>query len=69
MSLDKRIRDSIRDAAIARGQSEVLVDRLTAWIEGLASGNESLDDRDSVQRHLDLLYAAVHVEGDKEDGA
>ena len=67
MTLDARISEAIREAAFELHQDEALATKLTAWIDALASGNEGLADRDSVSRHLELLYSAVNLEiGDEE---
>ena len=41
------------------GAAAGLADKLIAWVDSLASGNDVLSDRDSVHRHLELLYDAT----------
>lgn len=62
MSLDVRIKEAISEAVYELRQDEGLSNKMIAWIEALVSGNESLEDRDSVYRHLELLYDATTVE-------
>ena len=59
MTLDPRIRDAIVEASDEQGQGPGLADKLVAWVDALAKGNEVLSDRDSVHRHLELLYDAT----------
>jgi hypothetical protein len=56
MPLDPRIRVAIREAVSDAGQPPELATKLSAWLESLASGNTSLEDRDDTARHLELLY-------------
>lgn len=66
MTLDPRIKDAITEAARDLNQKKELTDKLIAWFEALADGNESLDDRDSVYRRLELLYDSTIVGADGE---
>jgi hypothetical protein len=66
MGMDRRIKEAIKEAVKEYNQDNGLANKLIAWFNGLASGNESLEDRDSVARHLDLLYEATEIE-DKND--
>lgn len=66
MSIDSRIKNAIQDAVREAQQNPSLADKLIAWFEGLATENESLGDRDSVSRHLEMLYEATEVEIDDE---
>ena len=60
MALDPRIRAAVIEATSEAGQPSALADKLIAWLDSLSSGNESLTDRDSVYRHLELLYDSTH---------
>jgi hypothetical protein len=66
MTLDPRIKDAITEAARDLNQKKELTDKLIAWFEALADGNDSLDDRDSVYRRLGLLYDSTIVGADGE---
>ena len=66
MSIDARIRNAIVDAVREAHQNVSLADKLTAWFEALATENESLDDKESVSRHLEILYQATEVDVDNE---
>lgn len=68
MSVDERIADAVRQAVERAGQPVAVADRLLAWFEGLATGNESLEDPDSVKRHVEVLFDAVWVADDEGDG-
>lgn len=67
MTIDARIRDAIIEAATEHGQGAALSDKLIAWFNDLAGGNASVDDRDSVHRHLELLYEATVTSIDEID--
>lgn len=61
MSLDPRIKSAVQEAVQELGQPSTVADRLVAWLESIADGNEQLSDRDSVHRRLELLYDSVVV--------
>jgi hypothetical protein len=66
MSLDPKIEEAIQKAAIDAGQDPAVANRLIAWMTGISNGNETLEDKDSVNRHLSILFDAVVVEDDDE---
>jgi hypothetical protein len=66
MTLDPRVREAIVNAVAAEGQSTALADRLLAWFEALSSNDTSLEDRDAVTRHVELLYEATTTTGDAD---
>lgn len=59
MTLDPKIREAVESAAATEGQTPAFAKKIVAWLEELTSGNDRLDDNDSVRRHLDLIYEAV----------
>jgi hypothetical protein len=70
MSVDPRIREALTKAVSEAGQPKVLATRLLAWFDALSTGNASIQDRESVAKHLELLYEAADAgelsdEGDK----
>ena len=68
MPIDPRMRDAILEAVRAAGQPRGLADKLIAWFEALSSGNETLENRDSVTRHVQLLYSlTVQGQPDHDD--
>lgn len=71
MTIDSRIRDAIIEASSKHRQGANLSDKLIAWFDSLAAGNASLEDRDSVHRHLELLFEATvtNVVEDSANGA
>ena len=64
MAVDPKIADAIQQVVQDAGQSEALARRLIAWFSAIASGNEDINDRQSANRHLELLYGEVHLPGD-----
>lgn len=65
MSTDAKIQKAIREAVADFGQNEGLADKLIAWFEAVANGNENLANKDSVSRRLDLLYKNCLIDGEK----
>ncbi len=65
MSTDAKIQEAIREAVTESGQSKGLADKLIAFFEAVANGNENLANRDFVSRHLDLLYENCSIDGEK----
>ena len=59
--LDPIISDSIAESASRLGQPAGLADKLARWMDDLVRDAETLDDRDAVDRRLDLLFAAATV--------
>jgi len=68
MSVDPRISQAVRHAVDEARQRTAVADRLLAWFEGLSTGNETLEDPDSVKRHVELLFDAVLTPEDIVDG-
>ena len=56
MNIDPKIKDSIEEAVQNFAQDNALSTKLLAWFEALANGNEELQDKESVLRHIELLY-------------
>ncbi len=65
MNTNAKIQEAIKEAVADFGQNEGLADKLIAWFESVASGNESLTNKDSVSRRLDLLYENCSTDGEK----
>lgn len=59
MSIDRRVVLAVEQAVQEAGESSALAEKIVAWIESLASGNTRLADRDSTDRHLELLFQQV----------
>jgi hypothetical protein len=59
MALDNRVLRAIEEAVAEAGEDRPLAKKLSALMEALASGNVSLTDRDSTDRHIELLYDQV----------
>ncbi|HEX9951265.1 MAG TPA: hypothetical protein VGB53_05815 [Rubricoccaceae bacterium] len=60
--LDPKISEAISESALELGQPSGLADKLVRWMDDLARDAETLDDRDAVNRRLDLIYAAAATE-------
>lgn len=69
MTLDAKIIEAISATVDEAGQSPALARRLVAWMEGVTSGNEDLNDADATARHLELLYTEAVVSSAEEGGA
>lgn len=65
MSTDAKIQKAIKEAVTDFGQNEGLADKLIAWFEAVANGNENLANKDSVSRRLELLYENCSIDGEK----
>ena len=61
--MDPKIVEAIEEAVREKDQSDALARRLTAWFDAVSSGNEDLNDRQSADRHLELLYGEVQLDG------
>lgn len=68
MSLDKRVESAIEEAVKEMGEMPALAEKIKAWLEGLVSGNDRLSERDSTERHIELLYRSVSVDSDDVPG-
>lgn len=67
MSLDLKIEEAIQTAVEQEGQSEPLARRMIAWMNAIVSGNEDVNNQQSANRHLELLYDATEVDSVLED--
>jgi len=56
MSVDPKIKEAIEPAVEEAGQTPSLARCLGRWFEAIATGNENINDRQSADRHLELLY-------------
>ena len=61
--MDPKIAEAIEQVVHDAGQNEPLARRLIAWFNAVASGNEDINDRQSAERHLELLYGEVQLTG------
>ena len=62
--MDPKIVASIEEAVREEGQSEALARRLVAWFGAIASGNEEINDKQALKRHLELLYSETKLPED-----
>jgi len=62
--MDPKIKDAIEEAAREDGQSEALAQRIVAWFDAIASGNEDINDKQSANRHIELLYEEATLPGE-----
>lgn len=63
VTMDKKVRDAIREAVSDAGQESGLARKLESWFEALASGSEDINDKQSSYRHVELLYEDTHASG------
>ena len=61
MSVDPKIKEAIEIAVSDSNQPEGLARMLVRWFEAVAIGNEEIDDKQSSDRHLELLYREIQV--------
>ena len=61
--MDPKIAEAIEKVVLDAGQREPLARRLIAWFNALASGDEDINDRQSAERRLELLYGEVQLTG------
>ncbi len=66
MNLDRRVVAAIDEAVKELGETPALAEKITAWLDSLAGGNARLSERDSTDRHLELLYQSVVAETEEE---
>jgi len=59
--IDRRIKDSIREAVEMHDQPDAVADKIIKWSENVSEGNESIDDKDDYRRRLDNLFSALNV--------
>jgi hypothetical protein len=59
MTIDRRVVTAVEQAVEEAGESPALAQKIVAWLESVASGNTRLSDRDSTDRHLELLFQQV----------
>lgn len=61
MAIDPKIKEAIEIAVYELNQPEGLARKLNSWFEAIATG-ENVNDKQSLKRHLDLLYNEVQIE-------
>jgi hypothetical protein len=67
--MDKKIQDALREAVREAGQDPSLARKLEMWFEAIASGSEDVNDKQSANRHLELLYEDTRVSGSDSPSA
>ena len=67
MTVDPRIAQAIVEAVEENGQGKALARLLIAWFDAIASSNENINDRQSANRHLELLYGGTKAQGESSD--
>ena len=68
MPIREEIKSAVYSATEKAGQEQVVANKIIAWLEALSSGNESLEDSESVKRHLDLLFETIVVPDNEIEG-
>ena len=67
MVIDLKIKEAIEEAIAESGQSKTLARLLVAWFNAIASGNEHIHDKQSADRHLELIYEETKTDGKRND--
>ena len=57
--MDQRVIAAIDEAVQEVGETPALAKKIAAWLESLSNGNARLADRDTTDRHLELLFQSV----------
>lgn len=65
--MDSKIEEAIIEAVKEAEQSASLSRKLIAWMTAVVSGNEDANDKESAQRHLDLLYLETDTSNVEKD--
>ena len=60
--MDDKIREAIESAVREAGQTKDLANKIHLWFQALASANEQINDRQSTEPRLELLYEEAAVE-------
>lgn len=61
MKIDEEIVVAVREAVRAAGQPDATAEKILAWLTGVISGNDPLEDREAVRRHLDVILASIEA--------
>lgn len=59
--MEEQIDMAIRKVVAKRGQPPELASKIIAWMKALTSGSEQIDDAQSAQQRVGVLYDAVVV--------
>lgn len=62
---DTRIEDAIKQAVQEAGETPELASKMLAWLDGLTSGNETIENIDRSKQRVRTLYdtaSTKHVE-------
>ncbi len=66
VAIDPRLEKALEEATSQSGQPKQLFKRLNSWLENLLEGNETLVDRDSVHKHIELIYESIITDTSRE---
>lgn len=61
MALPPEITAAVQEAVREAGQPEHVATKITRWLDALSSGQESINETESVQRHLDVIFESLDV--------
>lgn len=62
MTFDPAISEAIKKAVYESGADEFLSQKIIAWVNAITSGNESINDKEEVFRHLDTIFESIDLE-------
>jgi len=61
MTLPAELKAALHEAARNSEQPETVSSRILALLEAIYSGNESLDDREAMRRHIELILESISI--------
>jgi hypothetical protein len=62
MNVDRAIQEAIQQSVRQLHQPDAVSEKLIKWLDEVISGNENIDNEESVYRRLDNLCTAVELE-------
>jgi hypothetical protein len=66
MNVDRAIQEAIQQAVKHHQQPDAVSEKLIKWLDEVISGNENIDNDESVYRRLDNLCTAVEAEAEDD---
>lgn len=64
VALDHIVEEAVQKAVESAGQPKALSDRLLQWLDQLAEGRTTLQNRDDVGKHIEVILKATKVAED-----
>jgi hypothetical protein len=67
MAVPSELKSALHEAVRRHSQPDAVSSRLLALLEEVYSGNESLDDREAMRRHVESILESLAVPQEGED--